>query len=175
MKPFIYLNIFWLIWLLDFRRWYNNVYWSADQLGCWFLTVFGWVNNHVLADKPPMATQELARHRCNSDWIAHNKSDIISPLLVIGTCFKKKKQQKVKCMSMWLDQSCRIWCSKSLEFLHLLHLSTGRMSKAKVSQSTTYSTILVNSLLQQHPAAHPTQILSFVERQPEGTILEGAE
>lgn len=170
MKPFIYLNIFWLIWLLDFRRWYNNVYWSADQLGCWFLTVFGWVNNHVLADKPPMATQELARHRCNSDWIAHNKSDIISPLLVIGTCFKKKQPKSrvhVRVIGPKLQDL--------VSFSHLLHLSTGLMSKAKVSQSTTYNTVLVNSLLQQHPAAHPTQILSFVERQPEGAILEGAE
>lgn len=170
MKPFIYLNIFWLIWLLDFRRWYNNVYWSADQLGCWFLTVFGWVNNHVLADKPPMATQELARHRCNSDWIAHNKSDIISPLLVIGTCLKKKQPKSrvhVRVIGPKLQDL--------VSFSHLLHLSTGLMSKAKVSQSTTYNTVLVNSLLQQHPAAHPTQILSFVERQPEGAILEGAE
>lgn len=65
----------------------------------------------------------------------------------------------------------------TLNVLHLLHLPNGQTS----SVLTVAQEKLLRQhhpfcflLLQQHPAAHPTPILSFVERQPEGTILEGA-
>lgn len=66
-----------------------------------------------------------------------------------------------------------------LSWLHLLHLLNGQKSKVTswlcAADGRSATSFLLFSLPQQHPAAHPTPVLSFVERQPEGTILEGAE
>ena len=65
-------------------------------------------------------------------------------------------------------------CMQTQSLVHLLNLPKGHMSKVS-HRRNSYNMILLFSLLQQHPAARPTPILSFLERQPEGTILEGAE